>query len=165
MLQQKVQNRRPDALRGIGIIFGAALAVLAGSALFSRLERWIGAASSIGFILYGGAIAWFLMDRYVLGFIYTAAGGVLRVCRFYGRRERFMADVRLDDVLAYGAPEDVKARFPAARVTRATRPQCPFAPMALAYRQAGEPAILVLQPDDAMRARLVEDIRKYRQKP
>lgn len=159
MLQQTVRNRQPDALRGVGVVLGAAVAVLAGSALFSRLERWIGTLSSVGFILYGCAVAWFLMDWYVLGFIYTTAGGVLRVCRCYGKRERFIVDVRLDDVRAYGTPEDMKKRFPHAKVTRATRPQCPLAPLALAHRQGGDTAILVLQPDDAMRERLLSDIR------
>lgn len=160
MLQQRIQNRRPDALRGVGVILGAALAVLAGSAVFSRLEKWLGTASSIGFIAYGCAVAWFLMDRYVLAFIYTTAGGVLRVCRAYGKRERFIVDVRLDDVQAYGAPDEMKKRFPGAKVTRATRPQCPLEPLALAHSQGGKTAILVLQPDDAMRARLLEGIRK-----
>ena len=159
MLQQKVRNRQPDALRGAGVVLGVTVAVLAGSALFSRLERWIGTLSSVGFLLYGVAVAWFLMDWYVLSYIYTTAGGVLRVCRCYGKRERFMVDVRLDDVRGYGTPEEMKSRFPGARFTRATRPQCPFAPLALAHRQGDKTAILVIQPDDAMRARLIEDIR------
>ena len=162
MLQQKVQNRQPDALRGVVIILGIAVAVLAGSALFSRLQALIGTLASVGFILYGCAVAWFLMNWYVLGFIYTTAGGVLRVCRFYGKRERFMIDVRMDDVQAYGTPEEMKQRFPGARVSRATKPQCPLAPLALAHRTAGGTAILVIQPDDAMRKRLLADIRARR---
>ena len=72
MLEQRIQNRQPDALRGVGVILGVAAAVLAGSAFFSRLENRLGTLSSLLFIAYGCAIAWFLLNWYVMRFIYTA---------------------------------------------------------------------------------------------
>lgn len=154
MLQQKLQNPRPDALRGIGIIALTALAVLVGSAAFSRLSARIGSLASVGFIAYGCAIAWFLMNRYILGFVYTATADVLRVCRVYGKRERFMADVYLNTILAWGSEDEMKRRFPGARVGHATRDRCDIQPLALAYREDTRTAILVLQPDEAMRRHL-----------
>ena len=108
MLEQRIQNRQPDALRGVGVILGVAAAVLAGSAFFSRLENRLGTLSSLLFIAYGCAIAWFLLNWYVMRFIYTANADCLRVCRAYGKRERFMADVWLNQVIAYGTPEDFR---------------------------------------------------------
>ena len=108
MLRQTVTNRRPDALRGLGVIALTALAVIAGSAFFTRLGPTLGSAASMGFLLYGAAIAWFLLNWYVMGFVYTANDDCLRVCRFYGKRERFMADVWLNQLLASGAEEEMK---------------------------------------------------------
>lgn len=154
MLQQKLQNPRPDALRGVGTIALTALAVFAGSAAFSRLSARIGSLASLGFIAYGCFIAWWLLDRYILAFSYTATADVLRVCRVYGKRERFMADVYLSTIRAWGSEEDMKRRFPGARVERATRDRCALQPLALAYTFDGKTMILVIQPDEAMRRHL-----------
>ncbi len=159
MLRQKVQNRQPSALRGLGLIALVALAAIAGSALFSLLGARIGVLASVGFIAYGCAIAWFLLNWYAMSFIYAANADCLRVCRAYGKRERFMEDVWLNQVTAWGPPEAVKARFPGARVSRATKAQCPFEPLALAYRESGRTAIIVLQPDEAMRAHLIGAVK------
>ena len=53
---------------------------------------------------------------------------------------------------------------PNARVSRATRSQCPFEPFALAYQDSDRTAILVLQPDEAMRKHLTEAVRSRRGK-
>ena len=138
MLQQRVENRRPTALQGAGIVLACALAALAGNALFSWMSRWLGTLASVGFILYGCIIAWLLMDRYALAYVYTANADCLRVCRAYGKRERFVADVWLNQVQGCGAPEEIKKRFPGARTAWATRPQCPLTPLALAYKTGGK---------------------------
>ena len=138
----------------MGIIALTALAILVGSAAFSRLATRIGSLASLGFIAYGCAIAWWLLNRYILGFTYAATADVLRVCRVYGKRERFMLDVWMNTLLAWGSEEDMKKRFPDAHVDRATRARCDLPPLALAYRRDGRPAILVIQPDEAMRRHL-----------
>ncbi|MBR1820080.1 MAG: hypothetical protein IJ769_00505 [Clostridia bacterium] len=160
MLQQKIQNRQPDALRGIGLVLLIALAAVAGSAFFSRLEARLGTLASLLFILYGCAIAWFLLNWYAMSFIYTATADCLRVCRAYGKRERFMADVWLNQVVAYGTPDEVKRRCPDAHATHATRSQCAFEPLALAYKEDGKTRVIVIQPDDALRAHLTKALKK-----
>ena len=160
MLEQRIQNRQPDALRGVGVILGVAAAVLAGSAFFSRLENRLGTLSSLLFIAYGCAIAWFLLNWYVMRFIYTANADCLRVCRAYGKRERFMADVWLNQVIAYGTPEEIRARFPGTHAARATRAQCAFEPLALAYKEGGRTTVIVIQPDEAMRRHIISHIKK-----
>ena len=160
MLEQRIRNRQPDALRGAGLILLIALAVLAGSAFFTRLEPSIGTLSSVGFTAYGCAIAWFLLNWYVMRFIYTANADCLRICRAYGKRERFMADVWLNQVIAYGTPEEIRARFPGTHAARATRAQCAFEPLALAYKEGGRTAVIVIQPDEAMRRHIISHIKK-----
>ena len=160
MLRQKIQNRQPRALEGVGVIALIALSVLAGSAFFSWLEGRLGKVASLLFIAYGCAIAWFLLNWYALRFVYTANADCLRVCRAYGKRERFMVDVWLNQVVAYGAPDEVKQRCPDAPVSQATRAQCELAPLALAYKQDGKTRILVIQPDEKMRAHLMGVLKK-----
>ena len=159
MLQQRIQNRQPNALQGAGVILAVALAVLAGSAFFSRLEPRIGTLSSVAFIAYGCLIAWFLLNWFVLGYIYTSNADCLRICRVYGKRERFMTDIWLNQVLTCGTLAEVKERCPGARVSRATKSQCSLTPLALAYKESGRTVIAVIQPDDAMRAHLISAIR------
>ena len=159
MLEQRVSNPQPGALQGAGIVLLIALAALAGNALFGWMGRWLGALASVGFILYGCVIAWMLMDRFALSYVYTANADCLRVCRAYGKRERFMLDVWLNQVKACGAPDEMKKRFPGARIAHATRAKCPLAPLALAYQAGSKTAILVIQPDDALRQHLVKAVR------
>ena len=159
MLEQRIQNRQPDALRGVGVVLAAALAVMAGSAICTWLQVWIGTASSVLFIAYGCAVAWFMLNWFAMVYIYTSTADCLRLCRAYGKRERFIADIRFSQVMAYGAPEDVRKRFPGARTVRATRRQCPFEPFALAWKADGRVNVAVLQPDDNMREHLISAIR------
>ena len=156
MLEQRLRNRQPKPLEGIGVIALAALSVIAASAFLYRMESRIGTLSSVLFIAFGCAVAWFLLYWYALTFVYSASADCLRVCRAYGKRERFMADVWLNQVAAWGTPEEMKQRFPHARVQRATRPQCPFDPLAIAYREDSAVRVIVIQPDEAMRAHLLK---------
>lgn len=159
MREQKLHNRRPGPVEGLVVIALTALSVIAASALLQRLADRLGSLASLLFIAFGCAVAWFLLNWYTMGFVYTATGDCLRVTRTYGKRERFVADVWLNQVFAWGTPEELKQRVPNARVLRATRPQCPFEPLALAYREDGKARIIVLQPDDAMRELLLKSIR------
>ena len=160
MLEQKLRNRQPSALGGLGLVALVVLAVLAGSVFFNRLAPRLGTLASVAFIAYGAAIAWLLLNWYAMGFIYTANADCLRVCRTYGKRERFMADVWLNRVQGYGTLEEMKQRFPGARVAQATRPQCEFEPLTLAYQDSDRMNLLVIQPNDAMREHLIKAIRK-----
>ena len=160
MLQQKLRNRQPTALQGVGLVLLIALAAMAGSAFFSLLERRIGVLASVLFIAYGCAIAWFLLDWYALSYVYTATDDCLRICRAYGKRERFAADVWLNRVVAWGAPDEMKRRYPQAKALHATRAQCPYEPLALVYQNSGGLAVAVIQPDDAMRRHILDAVRQ-----
>ena len=164
MLQQKLRNRQPTALQGVGLVLLIALAAMAGSAFFSLLERRIGVLASVLFIAYGCAIAWFLLDWYALSYVYTATDDCLRICRAYGKRERFAADVWLNQVVAWGAPDEMKRRYPQAKALHATRAQCPYEPLALVYQNSSGLAVAVIQPDDAMRRHILDAVRQATKK-
>lgn len=160
MLEQRVTSKPVAGMRGVALIALIAASVIVGSNFFYFLGRWIGSVSSILFILYGMFIAWLLLDWYIKGYIYTCGNGCLRVCRTYGKYERFMADIWLNGVQACGTLDDMKRRFPKAKVQRAVKPECTLEQLAVAYNDAGKTAIMVLQPDAAMREAIVKAVRK-----
>ena len=160
MIEQRVQNRSMKGWRGFALVLAVAALVVVGSVFFSFLERWIGRASSLLFILFGCVVAWFLLDWYVLDYLYTCAGGCLRICRVYGKRERFMLDVWLNSIQAYGSLEAMKRRFPDAKVQRAVKQECPLAPLAVAYTDDGRTRILLIQPDQPLREAIQRTLKK-----
>ena len=160
MLQQKVQNRPLKPLQGVGVVLAVMAAVLLGSAAFTRLASRIGTLASLGFILYGMAVAWLLLNEFVLAFSYRAGGDCLRISRAYGRYERFMDEIWFSSVLGYGDPESLRKRFPEARVDHADRPRCALEPLALAHRDGDKVVVTVIQPDDRLRAHIMKILKK-----
>lgn len=160
MLEQRVTNKPVSGLRGVALIGLIAASVIVGSNFFYFVGRWIGSVSSLLFILFGMCVAWLLLDWYVKGYIYTCGNGCLRVCRTYGKYERFMADLWLNGLQACGTLDAMKSRFPGAKVQKAVKPECPLEPLAVAYNDAGRTAIMLLQPDAAMRETIMKAVRK-----
>ena len=160
MLRQRVENPRPGGLWGVALVLSVAAAVALSSRLFGWLSRWLGVWASAGFIASGCALAWFLMYWYVLSYGYSLDGSRLEVVRRYGRYERMATQVWLSRVQAVGEPEEIKRRFPGASVERATRRGCALEPLAIAYLNGEKQAILVIQPEDELRARLVAAKKK-----
>ena len=77
---------------------------------------------------------------------------------------RFAADVWLNRVVAWGAPDEMKRRYPQAKALHATRAQCPYEPLALVYQNSGGLAVAVIQPDDAMRRHILDVVRQTTKK-
>ena len=137
-----------------------ALLVILSSNFFSFLERYIGTLSSLLFIAFGCAVAWVLLDWYVLGFVYSLQNGCIHVSRAYGKRRRPMADVWLNGIQACGTLQDMRARFPGARILKAVKKECPIAPLAVVYNDAGKTSILLMQPEDALREAIVRAVKR-----
>ena len=160
MYRQTVKDTSLKGFKGTLLVLAVLAAALGGSALFSMLGKTMGSASSIGFIAYCCLLAWVLLSYYIMGFVYATDGKCLRICRIYGKRERFMCDVWLNTVQAYGNPEDVKKRFPEAKVENAVKKQCTLDAFAIAYKTDGRIVVLNIQPDETMREKLIEVLRK-----
>lgn len=160
---QKVQNQRLNALKGIGVVVGIFVAIYAVSIVTSLLTPAIGSlAASIVFWAAGILIALWTMRRFILSYSYGLGSNVLRVAYAYGRYERVMTDIYFNNILNAGGLEDMRARYPGARVNRATRPGCAIPALAVAVRDNGATAIYLLQPDETIRAALEETARKNR---
>ena len=59
-----------------------------------------------------------------------------------------------------GTPEEMRLRFPNARVVRAVKKDCALAVMAVAFR-AEDVKILCLQPSDDLRAAIVRAVKAH----
>ncbi len=160
MYRQNVHGEPLSGLKGILVVLGVLAAALLGSAFFTLLGKRIGNAASIAFIAYCCLLAWFLLNYYIMGFVYAVGGGCLRICRTYGKRERFMCDVWLNMVQAYGEPEEVQKKFPDAKIEKAVKQRCELPVFAVAYKTDGKIAIMHIQPDDTMKEKLLEGLRK-----
>ena len=160
MYRQKIKDTSLTGFKGVLLVLAVLAAALLGSAFFTLLSRTLGNIASIAFIGYCCVIAWFLLSYYVMGFVYATDNGCLRICRIYGKRERFMCDVWLNTVLAYGDPGEVRSRFPEARIDIAVKKQCKLDVFAIAYKTDGKTVILHIQPDDTMKEKLLAVLRK-----
>ena len=159
MINQRIENRAPGGIRGLLLVLLIALAVVLGSVVCSWLSGIVGGAASIIFIVYGFVLGFFVLDRYVLGYAYALENGCLRVSRTYGKRDRPSLEIWLSGAIASGSLEAMKARFPSARVHRAVKRECPIEPLAVAYNDAGRDAIIVLQPDEPLRAVILRAVK------
>ena len=159
-MRQTIQNKHPSLLTGALLVAGIACLFLLLNWLCGLVQRYV--SPSLGLLLFwglGAAAVWLLLREVVMGYAYTYNGMVLRIERLYGKRVRFVEDVAVRRLRGIGAPEEMKARFPGARVVRATLRRCPLPELAVAYNGAEGLRIAVLQPDEAMRAKLYENLK------
>lgn len=160
---QKVQNQKLSALKGLGVVALIFVAIYAVSIVTSLLTPLIGSlAASIAFWVAGILVALWTMRRFILSYSYGLGPNVLRVAYAYGRYERVMTDIYLNNILNAGTLEDMRTRYPSARVNRAIRPGCALSTLAVAVRDNGVPAIYLLQPDETIRTALEGSARKNR---
>ena len=152
---QKVTNPPLKPLQGLLAVFGLLAALLLDSALCRLLSLAVGdAISAAVFWIVGIVIALWAMRRYVLAYSYGLTSKLLRVTFAYGRYERLMLDLYLNNIVLAGAPDDVKRRYPDARVQRAVCSRNPLEVLAIAHRDNGRISILLLQPDSTISATL-----------
>lgn len=161
MHRQQLLNPPLKALKGLLVVVALVAAVLLDSLLAQLLTAVTSElVASIFFWCAGVAIALWTLHRYVMGYSYVLSSSLLSVAHLYGRYERRMEDIYLNNIVFAGAPEAVRKRYPDARVHRAVLPRNPAEVLAIAYRDDGKTAILLLQPDPQIRAALESACRK-----
>lgn len=160
---QQIRNAKLSTLKGIAVVLALVAVILLISVVTDLLTPLIGdLAAAILFWGAGIAVALWTMRRYILTYTYALGPNVLRISFAYGRYERIMTDLYLNNILNAGSLEDMRARYPNARVNRATRPACSIPTLAVAARDNDKPAIFLLQPDEIIRAKLEETAKKNR---
>ena len=79
MIEQRVTHPPLKGIKGVALIAVIALLVIVLSNVFSALEPVLGSMlASLLFILCGMGVAGVLLNRYVLGFMYTCDSSCLR---------------------------------------------------------------------------------------
>ena len=111
--------------------------------------------ASVAYWLLGGLLGLKFLRDYVQNFLYTANTKQLQVERIYGPgRPRFMEDVYFSRLKALGEVEEIKKRFPGAKVQRATLRRATLPVKAVAYDSAEGMKLLLFQPDGELCALL-----------
>lgn len=152
MHQQKLRSRPLSTLQGIAVVLGLIAAGLADALLANVLARIAPAlVSATVFWGVGALLALWAMRRYVLSYSYILSGTVLRISFAYGRYERVMTDIYRNNILACGTLDEMRKRYPGARVNRACLKGCDLPILAVACRDNGKPAVYLIQPDDEIR--------------
>lgn len=160
---QKVRNSKLGALKGLGIVAGIFAVLFIITFITQMLIPFIGEGpSSLLFWGCGALIALWTMRRFVLTYSYGLGTNVLRVTFAYGRYERVMADLYFNNIVNAGTLDDMRTRYPSARVNRAIRPGCDIEHLAVAARDNGVISIYLLQPDGIIRPKLEEVAKKNR---
>ena len=130
-------------------------------AWFSRIsERAGGLAGLIAFWAIGGFIALQVLRVYVARISYTLTEDLLRMSRFYGKRERHIEDVYLSQLLFVGAPEDAQKRFGKLSCIKATHPSCKLGRTALVYKNSTGTRMALIQADEALKTALTQRVKK-----
>ena len=158
MIHQSLKGRSLSPLKGILLIAGLAVSIV----LVSWVERAI--ALSTGF-QYGSFAVWILVVAEVMAVLrlsvmeyrYSLGEGRFFVERVYGGSARITHDIPLSRVLAFGPKEEIFRRYGNAQTYEKAvvkEIQLPEAAIAYTKENSDAPALLVIQPDEAMAAAL-----------
>lgn len=155
-MKQIVAHKKIGALQGILIVAGLAAALaLLNYLVLGYLAYYIGnGASSIAFWVLGGLIAWGVLRIYIVKYSYELGDEALRLTRAYGRRERYIDDIYLHQMLFVGKPDEAKKKWPNARLVKAIHAKGEDAVTAIVYRASDGNRIALLQPNAELKQML-----------
>lgn len=160
-MKQTVAHKKLSAVEGIALIIALLVALLLLNAALSLLSAILGPGTST--LLFWGSgtlIAYWMMRTYVAAYCYELTPDVLRITRKYAKRERYLEDIYLNALLFVGTPEEAAARYPQAKKVSAIHKSAGLAVTAVVQKPDTQTRIVLLQPDEALRAKLVERVRR-----
>ena len=160
-MKQIVAHKKLGTVQGILLVLALAAALI----LINYLVIDVLAAcvsykvAGAAFWVCGGLIAWQVLRIYIVKYTYALNGGVLRLSRSYGKRERPIEEIYLNCLLFVGAPEAAKKRWPGLKRVRAlhARGECPVT--AVVYDTAGGRRMALIQANDELKARLTAQVK------
>ena len=161
-MRQRLSNPKLKWWQGILLIAGIVLALLAGqlvAAVYSSLSESANAYAhaSIGFWIFGGAVAFFIMSAFVMEYEYTLDGLTLRIERIYGKtRPRLALQIITRNITFLGTPEEAQQKYPNAHTANFTRARAGIKITTVAYEDKNGVRLANLRLNDELRARLLE---------
>ena len=168
-MKQSIGHKKLNPLQGVLLIVCLMailflvnyLAIDLFGAWFSRISPRTGIiAGLVTFWGIGGGVALQVLRVYIARVSYTMTEDLLRMSRFYGKRERHIEDVYLSQLLFVGAPEDARKRYGKLRCTRATHSSCKLERTALVYKNSVGTRMALIQADDALKSALTQRVKK-----
>lgn len=155
-MKQIVEHKKIGTLHGILLVLGLmAVLVLLNYLVLGFLATHIGnGASSLAFWVLGGLIAWGVLRIYIVKYGYELGDEVLRLTRAYGKRERYIEDIYLNNLLFLGKPEDAVKRFPNAKRVKAVHAKGEYPVVAVGYKASDGNHIALIQANDELKAAL-----------
>lgn len=155
-MKQTVAHKKLSTLHGLALVAGLIAAlILLNYVVLGVLAAHIGnKASSIAFWVLGCLIAWVVLNVYVLKYSYELGDDVLQLTRSYGKRERFIENIYLRQLVFMGKPEEAQKRWPNARKVRALHLKGENLTIALVYKASDGHRIALIQANDALKAEL-----------
>ena len=168
-MKQSIGHKKLNPLQGLLLILGLAavlillnyVAINLVAAWFSRLSPRAGTiAGLVTFWGVGGGVALQVLRVYIARVSYTMTEDLLRMSRFYGKRERHIEDVYLSQLLFVGSPEDARKRYGKLNCDKALHPSCKLPATALVYRNASGTRVALIQADEDMKAALTKRMKK-----
>lgn len=161
-MKQVVGHKKLNGLAGFGLILGLVAAlILINYLVIDFLAARVGAtAASIGFWVIGGLLAWLVLRVYIVTYSYETGAGVLRLCRHYGKRERFIEDIYLNQIRFVGTPEAAKEKYPKARIVSAVHGSAKLPVTAVVYQTADGLRVAKIQANDELKKLLIEQVKK-----
>ena len=168
-MKQIVEHKKLGPVKGLLLILGlaAVLVLLNYVAInliatgFSHISARAGSiAGLVSFWGVGGLLAWQVLRVYVARISYTLTEDLLRMSRFYGKRERHIEDIYLNQLLFVGAPEDARKRYGKLRCTRATHSSCKLERTALVYKNSAGTRMALIQANDELKAALTQRVKR-----
>lgn len=160
-MKQVVGHKKLNDFAGIALVLGlVAVLILLNYLVIDLLAARIGAtAASIGFWVLGGLLAWLVLRVYIVTYTYETGAGVLRLCRHYGKRERFIEDIYLNQIEFVGTEEEAKAKYPRTKTVSAVHGSDKTPVTAVAYKTADSVRIARIQANDELKGLLVDQVK------
>ena len=168
-MKQSIGHKKLNPLQGLLLILGLAavlillnyVAINLVAVWFSRLSPRAGTiAGLVTFWGVGGGVALQVLRVYIARVSYTMTEDLLRMSRFYGKRERHIEDVYLNQLLFVGTLADAQKRFGKLRCTKATHPSCKLPRTALVYKTSSGTRMALIQADEDMKAALTQRVKR-----
>ena len=161
-MKQIVGHKPLKPIAGFALVLGLAAAlVLLNYVVIDFLAARLGAtAASVGFWVVGGLLAWLVLRIFVVKYSYEVGADVLRLCRHYGKRERFIEDIYLNQIRFVGMPEDAKKKYPQAKTVRAVHSRENLPVTAVAYGSADGVRVAHIQANGELKRLLTEQVKK-----
>lgn len=152
-MRQIVSNPKLKWWQGVLLIIGI-VALFIAVHLFGTLAALMYGGdtaytvASVGYWVFGGAVALLLVRTFIMQYLYTIEGLTFRIDRVYSSlKPRMAATIVTRSIIDYGTVDDMDTAYPGCRHESFVRRRAPFEIKAVVYETDGGVRLAMIQPD------------------